>query len=158
MHQHSEFSINTIIYYLKESNLQPEIQKETNQLFINFTMHQYEVPVFFVLHPVSHLIQMIAYLPYQLSEKTIGEMGRLLHLLNKELDMPGFGMDESEKLIFYRAVVPCLNKEIDKQLFNTYLGTTRVACDTFMHVIGLIASGNMTVDTLLKNKPKIKNG
>jgi hypothetical protein len=147
-----DFNVNALISYLRANSLQPELQKETGQVFIIYKIQEYEVPVFFLMRPESGLVQMVAYLPYRLPDKTLGEVARMLHVLNKELDMPGFGMDESERLIFYRSVVPCPSGKINEHLFNLYLGTTRIACDTFMHAIGVVVSGTVTVDQAMKNK------
>jgi len=149
-----DFNLNALLSYLKENQLQPELQKETNQIFILYHIQNFEVPVFFLLNKESKLLQIVAYLPYQLPDKTLDNTARLLHLLNKELDMPGFGIDEQNKFMFYRAVVPCLDGNIEKRLFNMYLGTTRIACDTFMHAIGIVVSGTSTVDALMKEQHK----
>jgi hypothetical protein len=145
-----DFNIHALTAYLKENDLVPEFQKETGQIFIVYKIQEHEVPVFLLLRPESALLQMVAYLPYRLRKKILGEVARLLHILNKELDMPGFGMDEFEELMFYRAVLPCPQGNIDTRLFNMYLGTTRVACDTFMHAIGMVVSGTMRVDEVMK--------
>lgn len=147
-----DFNVNALISYLRENTLQPELQKETGQVFIVYKMQEYDVPVFFLMRHESSLLQIVAYLPYRLPEKTLGEAARMLHILNRELDMPGFGMDESEKLMFYRSVLPCPAGKIDKHLFNMCLGTTRIACDTFMHAIGMVISGTMSVDEVMKSK------
>lgn len=147
-----DFDINAIVSYLKANQLPAELQKETGQFYIRYKIQNFDVPVFFVLHAESKLLQIVAYLPYQLPEKTLGETARMLHILNKEMDMPGFGMDEKESYIFYRAIVPCLDGKLDARLFNMYLGTTRIACDTFMHAIGLIVSGTVGVNQLMKER------
>jgi hypothetical protein len=147
-----DFNINALIAYLKENGLSPEFQKETGQIFIVYKIQEHEVPVFLLLRPESTLLQMVAYLPYRLPKKVLAEVARLLHILNKELDMPGFGLDEIEELMFYRAVFPCLHGKIDKSLFNMYLGTARIACDTFMHAIGMVVSGTVRVDEVMKEK------
>lgn len=150
--EYISFNINALISYLRENNLQPEFQKETEQVFVVYKMGEFEVPVFFLIRHESHLLQMVAYLPYILPDKMLGEAARMLHILNRELDMPGFGLDESEKLMFYRAVVPCFDEKIEKRLFNMSLGTARIACETFMHAIGMIVSGTTTVDEVMKQK------
>ena len=147
-----DLNLNSLLSYLKSHQLNPELQKETGQIYIIYKIQNFEVPVFFVLQLESKLMQLVAYLPYQLPQKTLGESARLLHILNKELDMPGFGMDEKEGLMFYRSVIPFLEGKIDAKLFNMYLGTLRIACDTFMHAIGVVVSGTTTVDTLMKEK------
>ncbi len=155
-----DFNTNSLISWLKENAFSPEFQKETGQVFVILNIQSYEVPVFFLLRPESELLQMVAYLPYTLPKDKVGETARLLHILNKEIDMPGFGMDEKAELIFYRAVLPCPSGKVDKNLFNMHFGSTRVVCDTFMHAVAMIVSGTMSVDEVLKqagNGPA-KNG
>lgn len=144
-----DFNVNALIAYLRENNAQPELQKETGQVFLVYQMQGYEVPVFFLLRPGTHLLQIVAYLPFRIPDKALEETARLLHILNRDLDLPGFGIDESEKLAFYRCVVPALDDKIDKRFFNMYLATTRMACDTFMRAIGMIVSGSASLDTVL---------
>lgn len=147
-----DFNINALLAYLRENNQQPQFQKETNQVFLTYTIKGHEVPVFFLLRPEGELLQIVAYLPYQLPNNNFGQVARMLHLLNKELDLPGFGMDETEGFMFYRSVLPCHGGKVEKRLFNMYLGTTRFVCETFMQAIGMIVSGTMTVDDVMKEK------
>lgn len=149
-----ELTNNNILKYLQDQKLQPSLQKETDQVYVEMKIKEFNIPVFFLIRPESALLQIVAYLPYQLPKKTFPEVARMLHMLNKELDMPGFGMDELEQLIFYRCVIPSLDRKIDTRLLNMYLGTTRLACDTFIHAIGMIVSGTTTVDQVLNEPDK----
>ena len=85
-------------------------------------------------------------------EKAVSEAARLLHFVNREIDMPGFGMDEKDQLMFYRLVLPCLDKKIDTKLLDLYLVATRVACETFMDAIQLIASGSANFERVVKER------
>lgn len=145
-----DLNLNALLEHLRESELQPELQKEHNQIFITYQLKGQDVPVFFLIQEKTNILQIVAYLPYQLHATTFGEVARMLHILNREMDLPGFGMDESEKLLFYRSVIPCFEGRVHKELFNMYLAATRLACDTFMHAIAMIASGTMKVDEALK--------
>ncbi len=145
---------NNLLKYLNELKLKPILQKQTNQIYIEMKILNSDVPVFFDIRSENAFLHTIAYLPYQLQKKTLHEAARMLHHLNRELDMPGFGMDEQEKLMFYRCMIPCLNKKIDEQLLNVYLSTTRVACETFMQGISSIVTGGLTVDEMFSKKPK----
>jgi hypothetical protein len=146
-----DFNLAALFSYLNSERLNPEVHKETEQLHITYKLQKNEeLHVFFHLHTPSKLLQIVAYLPYQLPEKTLGETARLLHFLNKEMDVPGFGLDEKQHLIFYRVVLPCLDDKIETRLFNLSLGAARVACDSFMRTIVLIVSGAMNVTTLMK--------
>lgn len=148
------FDDHSLITYLRENHIDPQFQRETGQVYVIYKIKESEVPFFFSIRPESSLLQIVAYLPYTLSSKTAGETSRLLHIINRELDIPGFGMDEIENLIFYRSVIPCFEGKIEKRLLNMYLGIANIACSAFMHAIGMIASGNTTLDAVLKDKKK----
>lgn len=150
-----DFNVNALIAYLRENNAQPELQKETGQVFLLHQLQGYEVPIFFLLRPESTLLQIIAYLPFRIPDKTLGDTARLLHILNRDLDMPGFGIDESEKMSFFRCVVPALDGKIEKRFFNMYLATSKIACDTFMRAIGMIVSGSAPLEDVLKETKKV---
>ncbi len=138
--------------FLKKLELDPTFQEETEQVYILLKIKEIDVPVFFGIRTESSLLQLIAYLPYQLHEEKFGEVARMLHLLNKQLDMPGFGMDEKQKLMYFRCIVPCPGDQVDENLLGMYIGTLRLACDTFMHAIGAIASGTHKVDDILNDE------
>jgi len=141
---------NDLLQWLNQKNFSPLFQKETDQIYIVMNINGHEVPAFFGIRSEGHILQIIAYLPFELFPSTLGESARLLHILNKELDLPGFGMDEKEKLIFYRSVIPCLSQEVDEQILEMTLATMRIACETFMGAISAIISGNVKVDQLKK--------
>ncbi len=143
---------NALLQFLNQKDFHPLFQKETDQTYLVMNIGEYEVPLFFLIRSENSLLQTLAYLPYQLQEKTLGETARLLHLLNKELDMPGFGLDEKEDLMFYRCVIPCVDGKISEELLLTYISCTRLACETFMGAIGTILSGSASIDELLKGK------
>lgn len=140
-----------LIKQLNEWELKPTYQKETGQTYITMKVKEFEVHVFFGIRSESTLLQIVAYLPYNLNPKTLPQVARLFHMLNKELDVPGFCIDEENDLMFYRLVMPCLGQEYDPKLLNLYLGTTRMAVDTFIQAIAMIVSGSTTIEQVLKD-------
>lgn len=147
-----KLSQDSIVKLLNERNLQPIYQKENDQTYIVMNIKSQEVPVFFGIRSNNSLLQMIAYIPFELHQKTLTEVCRLFHILNREVDMPGFGVDEIEMLMFYRLVIPCVNGEFDERLLNLSLATTKVAIETFIGVITMVLAGQVTVDHFLKEK------
>ncbi|MEG0036693.1 MAG: YbjN domain-containing protein [Victivallaceae bacterium] len=139
---------NEIIHFLKENDFKPQLETQSNLVYILIKVNQTEVPLFFCIRNDGDLLQMIAYIPYQLKATSNGETARLLHLLNKDLDMPGFGMDEDQNLIFYRVVLPCLEQEIDPKLILIYIRTFEFVCDSFSNAIGMIAAGQIDINRL----------
>lgn len=141
-----------LFQFLKENQLDPVLQKETGQLYTLFNKNGVDVYIFYVITSQNRMLQLIAYLPYQLHEKTLSDVARMLHMLNKELDMPGFGMDETEKLMFYRSVLPCFDGKIEEKQLLAHIKTVQLACDSFMHAIGLVAAGSASINDFLKKK------
>ncbi|WP_284441665.1 YbjN domain-containing protein [Chlamydia gallinacea] len=140
--------------FLKQAELQPLLERESQLTYINIQADDHELPLFFVIRNKGEVLQMICYFPYQLHDEHKGATARLLHLLNRDLDIPGFGMDEEQGLIFYRLVLPCLEGQIHETLLRIYIDTIKLVCDSFSHVVGLISSGNMNLDELKKQAKK----
>jgi hypothetical protein len=147
---------NALIQWLQGQNLQPTHQAQSDQIFIVMKIASHEVPVFLAMRSKETLLQLIAYIPYDLPAKSVPEISRLLHLINREVDMPGFGLDEQQKLMFYRLVIPSVDGEIEEKTLTLYLNTITVALETFMAAIAIVASGNATVDSLTKQKKIIE--
>ncbi|SPN73543.1 Uncharacterized conserved protein,Family of unknown function (DUF1790) [Chlamydia serpentis] len=139
---------NNLTKFLKNSDQEPLLERESGLIYINIQANDNDLPLFFVIRNEGEILQLICYLPYQLYDAHKGPTARLLHLLNRDIDIPGFGMDEEQGLIFYRLVLPCLNGEIHDTLLRIYIDTIKLVCDSFSHAIGLISSGNMNLDEL----------
>ncbi len=121
-----------------------ELQEDNKQVAVMLKISDQEIPVFVgVLHEA--LVQMIAYLPFEIKKDAAGEVGRFLHLLNKQLDLPGFGMDEEAGLLFYRAVIPCLTAEVETELFDAYFKTLQNACQTVLEGIKQAEEGGSPI-------------
>lgn len=127
-----------------------QYQKETNQLYLTLKTDQVEFPVFVRIYEGDTLLQILAFLPSPLDQDRIGDIGRLLHLMNKELDVPGFGMDEMAGILFFRAMVQIPNKKIDENLISTYMNVIQVICKSFFPTIQAVASGAISYEELLK--------
>ncbi|WP_375793287.1 YbjN domain-containing protein [Chlamydia sp. 12-01] len=145
---------NNLSKYLTHAGLEPLLERESGLTYINIQAEDHELPLFFVIRSKGEILQLICYFPYQLYDNQKESTARLLHLLNRDVDIPGFGMDEEQGLIFYRLVIPCLNSEINETLLRVYIDTIRLVCDSFSHAIGLVSSGNMNLDELKKQARK----
>jgi hypothetical protein len=143
-----ELKLETLHSHLKKTH-DAELQKENKQIALMMKIKDREVPLFVgVLHEA--LVQMIAYLPYEMKKEAAGDIGRFLHHLNKELDLPGFGMDEEAGLLFYRAVIPCIKPEVDEELFDAYLKTIERACQTVLEGIDAVTDTDSPVGKAAK--------
>ncbi len=136
----------TCLTQLKRSSA---IEPRNQQIYVSFQVNGQEVPVFFGIRSDT-LLQLIAYFPFHASDKNSLQIGRLLHMLNRDVDLPGFGMDEKAGLVFYRSVILCLEQKMDPQVVEFYLKITQVIVETFMASISQIAQGAKNIDDLLK--------
>ncbi|ANH79141.1 YbjN domain-containing protein [Candidatus Chlamydia sanziniae] len=139
---------NSLSKFLKNSGMEPFLERESGLIYINIQANDVDLPLFFVIRNEGEILQFICYFPYQLYETHKESTARLLHLLNRDIDIPGFGMDEEQGLIFYRLVLPCLQSKVHEMLLHIYIDTIKLVCDSFSHAIGLISSGNMNLDQL----------
>jgi hypothetical protein len=142
-----ELKLPTILDHIKKEYSDAEIQEEHKQIALMLKLGEKEeknVPLFIgVLHDT--VVQMIAYLPYELKKDAAAEVGRFLHLLNKQLDVPGFGMDEESGLIFYRVVIPCLKPELEGELLDAYIRTIKTASASILEGIDAAANDKSAV-------------
>ena len=142
---------------LKKLGLESEVQKETNQIFHVFKLEKREFPLFIRILHEGELLQFLTFIPVQVKKTHFADVGRLLHMLNKELDMPGFCLDESSSTVFYRILFPTHKKEIAKEILEAVLNTTQVVCKTFSPAVEAVASGAMNLEDMLKKAEEAVN-
>lgn len=142
--------LNKIREHLHSQGIEAELQKESNQLCIICKTGDREYPLFIRIYEGGELLQLLAFLPCKTKPETCADTARLLHLLNKEIDIPGFGMDESSEVVFYRCMIPVKEKMVDEALMNSYLSVIQVVCQSFAPVVAGIAYGAATFDEVVK--------
>lgn len=146
--------VNKLLATLRDLGHQAEYQKETDQIHFLLGKGKGEYPVFIRLMPGNELLQVLTFIPAQAKEPHMGELARLLHLLNKELDMPGFGMDESNGVVFYRSMLLLNKGEVEASHLRSYLDVAQKVCESFTGAIQMVASGQTTIQSLLEKSEK----
>lgn len=136
--------------HLKGMELQPQLQKETNQLIVIFKVSETDFPLFLRIYEGGELLQLIAFIPCQLKTAAAPELARLLHLINKEVDLPGFGMDENAGIIYYRMMLPADHEQISSDILETVINSIKTICESFAPVIAAVAAGASTFDQVLR--------
>jgi len=139
-----------LLKFLKEKDLDPKFQEETNQVYFVFKEDEREFPLFLRTFDNGDLLQLIAFFPIQLDQKVVPDTARLLHLLNKELDIPGFGLDEIGGVAFFRCMLNMDGGSIEESMIEKYVQTIRNACKTFGKTIEAVVVEAVTVDDLIK--------
>lgn len=142
--------LDKLLEYFKKKELPAQLQNETNQIVIVFKIGEREFPLFIRIFEGGELLQLLAFLPCNIKNSAVADTGRLLHLLNKELDIPGFGMDEASAVVFYRTMIPVQNQKIDEALLDAYLNSIQLVCKSFAPVIAAVAYGSTTFEEVLK--------
>lgn len=135
---------------LQEQGIETKIDAETGQVLFNIPYEdKVQCPTFIRVYPGGQLLQMMMFFPMVMKPKTQGDTARLLHFFNRELDIPGFGMDEESGVCFFRCMIPSLDAHLPKQIIIGYLGTLKTVCKSFIAPIGVITSGTSTFEALL---------
>ncbi|MEC7840489.1 MAG: YbjN domain-containing protein [Chlamydiota bacterium] len=141
---------NSLLKHINSNGYVAELQKETDQIAVILNIDNVQYPLFIRILSEGPVLQLLVFLPCSVIKKTINDLSRLLHLLNKEMDIPGFGMDETAGVVFYRITIPSLNKKIDKMLLDTYLNSMQVICKSFTPVIINVLQGTMTLEAVMQ--------
>jgi hypothetical protein len=145
-----------LLQTLKNLEYEAKVQEETNQIYIKFVHEKREFPLFIRTLHEGELLQLLTFVPCTINPSKMNDVSRLLHMLNKELDVPGFCLDEGSKTIFYRLVLPTLKKEFSPEGLEAYLNTSQVVCKSFGTVIEALAVGAVELEEILKKANALK--
>jgi hypothetical protein len=140
----------TLLQELKKLNLEAQVQEETNQIYLIFKHERREFPLFIRILHEGELLQLLTFIPTNVKPECLNDLGRFLHMVNKELDVPGFCLDEGSGTVFYRLILPSFQKEISPAIFEAFLNTSQVVCKTFSPAIEAIGNGVMTLEEVIK--------
>jgi hypothetical protein len=139
-----------LLDFLKEQKLSSQFDENNNQIASAIAIGGKDYPLFLKFDTETGVLQLLLFLPFVFDQNAVNDVARVLHLFNKEIDMPGFGMDEANKAIFYRYVVSAKNGEIDSQLLERFLKALPNVGYAFFPMIASIANRNITFEVLLK--------
>lgn len=167
----------SILTFMRKNKYEADIQSDTQQVYTIFKIDKKEYPLFLRVFDEGHLLQLLVFIPCMLEpnehlvlgkkshldstphsqQSIIADLARLLHLLNKELDVPGFGMDEMAGVVFYRLMIPTPKKKIEDDLLLAFLKTVEHVCQMFSTPIEAVSSGQMTLDQILAKAQEMEN-
>jgi hypothetical protein len=138
-----------LIDSLDRFGLKATVQENTNQLLAKFTQNGSDYPTFIRQLNGGNLLQILTFIPCSIDNDAFNDVSRLLHMINKELDMPGFCCDEETKTIFYRIVIPCINSQVDEPLLHAYLNTMEHVCGMFGTIVQAVAIKAMSLEEMM---------
>lgn len=149
-------TLDSLFSLLTDNQFDVKRQPETQQLYILLKTQEQDYPIFLRVMDEGELLQLLAFMPVSLETKTASDTARLLHLFNKEIDIPGFGMDENAKVIFYRVVLPSLDSQVSGEIVCGYLNSIKVLTETFYPVIAAVVTGKATFAEVVKKANQMK--
>lgn len=124
-------TINSLMKFLKQKGHEPQYQKETDQIYVIFKVGNHEFPLFFRVYDGGNILQLLVFFPLQVPKERLDTIARLLHYYNKELDLPGLGMDETVGLVFHRVMLPTATQKVDQDLLESLVNTAPKICEQF---------------------------
>lgn len=142
--------LTTIYTHLKTKGHDVKLQEETQQIYEVITVNSLEYALFIKVSEEKTTLQLMMFYPIPLKDQYFGEVGRLLHLLNKTIDVPGFCMDENTRIVFYRSVIPAIDNSIDDDTLDAYVASTKLIAETFSNVIQAVAQGTASYQEVAK--------
>lgn len=146
----------SILDYMRKHHYDAEIQTDTQQVYTILKISEREYPLFLRIFDEGHLLQVLAFIPTPIEKEVIPDLARLLHILNKELDVPGFGMDEMAGVVFYRLMLPTPKKKIEGDLLIAFLKTVEQVCKMFAGPVEAVSQGLMTLEEILKKAQEMQ--
>jgi len=120
------------------------LQAETQQVYCVFKNENVEFPVFARIAEDGNLVQLLVFFPCDLKKGAEADTARSLHLLNKEIDVPGFGMDEANHLLYFRYMLPAVNGEYEEVLIEKFTNAFQMICKTFFPLVFAVSQGAVT--------------
>jgi len=142
-------TIENLKRYLTENKYPVELQNETGQLYSILKFQGVEYPLFLRVYDEGDLLQLLLFIPCTIKSGCEGDLARLLHLMNKEIDIPGFGIDEASNTIFYRMMIPAYKKQVEEELILLFLNSLELLSQMFTAPIVAVAQGKATYSAIL---------
>lgn len=149
-------TLETIQKHLATKGQHLEYQNETGQLYMLITKEDANFPFFIRLYDHGQLLQFTAFMPFSLKEGHEADVARLLHIINKDIDLPGFGMDETNGIIFYRLMLPINKLHLEEATLELMVNVFPSICHTFAKPILAMAHGKESLKTILNALNQLK--
>lgn len=149
-------SLPSLHHHLAKRHPQAFIQQETSQVVLPLRFEGADFPMFFRPMEGNPTVQLMTFFPFSLRSTDLGQVARLLHLLNKELDLPGFGMDEQHQVVFYRVMIPLFEGKMSPPMLDAHIEATEKTIELFVRAIGSVIAGQLTIDQILQRASTFK--
>lgn len=113
-----------------------------------------DFPAFLRLYESGDLLQIIVFIPTTYKMGRAPDLARLLHLLNKQLEIPGFGMEEEASVIFYRLMIP-FERAVDSKTLHRGIKVAEATSIAFAPIITAVAQGATTFHDIVQQQKTV---
>lgn len=87
-------------------------------------------------------IQFLVMIPLKVEQAQLADTQAFINLMNAVIELPGFGILDSERLPLYRYTMLCNRDEVDEELFVMTVGLILHILDTYLETLEEIAQGH----------------
>ncbi len=94
-------------------------------------------------------LQLIVKLPFNILDAYIPDLARLILILNKGMELPGFELSEIDRLVFYRHAFVISEDALDKRIMLSLMGMITLLLDTFTETLEAVAIGSKTLQQIV---------
>lgn len=134
---------------LSELGYAAKQQSDTAQLVLPIQADDLECPLFFKAMASGGLLQMVTFFPETYEPGVVADLARLLHVINRQLDLPGLGMDEASQTFFYRLMLPAVEDKIEVGSLEAFVKAMKHVCEMFGPTLMAVATGSVKLDAIL---------
>lgn len=100
-------------------------------------------------------IQFLIMIPLKIEPRFLADTQAFINLLNPVIELPGFGLLDSERLPFFRYTMLCSREEVDEELFVMTVGLILHVLDTYLETLEEIALGRKSFSKFMSEVQQI---
>lgn len=100
-------------------------------------------------------LQFILTLPFLVDTRQIGEIARLILLLNKGMELPGFELSEVDHLIYFRHSFLVPEDQLDERILLTLTGMIEMIVDVFSDILESVATDAKTLREVVEEAQRV---
>lgn len=100
-------------------------------------------------------LQLISSLPFFVNDEKIPDISRLILLLNKGLELPGFEFSEVDRLIYYRYAFVVPEDALDERILLSIIGMIQFVLEAFNDLFEAVATGTLTFQEVVEEAQQL---
>lgn len=97
-------------------------------------------------------LQFLLFFPFFAEETSFSDLARYLLLVNKSLEFPGFGLAESDRLVYFRHLLFFPSSRVSETMILDFIGMILLLIDAFGPNIAQIARLEKSYSEIIKLK------